>query len=272
MEKAMTRRPLSLPLLFVGGVALTLALALWVFYILMRPPMTDLAAMTLFLMITAVVSVAAGYSAYRLGWINRSPRLQITLLGGYLIALLLTFLNVWVTARLMFTSQHDLLLATVLLIFATGIAIALGLFFSTTLTERIRQLDHTIRCNQPSFGIGADRHESARAERHLAAITHEDVQPDRREREDEERDQDRAEEVVARHERHDAEREDEECDHHDPVLHDREQLHVRCVRGLELARLAVDHGSPSPLGEGRGEGRNAGVRDNSAIISGSVGA
>jgi signal transduction histidine kinase len=45
----------------------------------------------------------------------------------------------------MFTSEHDLLLATVLLLFASGIAIALGLFFSTTLAERIRLLDATAK-------------------------------------------------------------------------------------------------------------------------------
>jgi hypothetical protein len=45
-----------------------------------------------------------------------------SLLGGYALSSVLTFINVWVTARLMFASQHDLLLATVLLLFAGGIA------------------------------------------------------------------------------------------------------------------------------------------------------
>ena len=41
-------------------------------------------------------------------------------LGGYALSSLLTFLNVWVTARLMFASHHDLQLATVLLLFASA--------------------------------------------------------------------------------------------------------------------------------------------------------
>jgi signal transduction histidine kinase len=45
-----------------------------------------------------------------------------------------------VTARLMFASLHDLLLATVLLIFAGGIAMVLGYFLSAGLTDRIRAL------------------------------------------------------------------------------------------------------------------------------------
>lgn len=138
MDIAITqRRSLPLPLLFVGGVALTVALALGVFYLLMRPPVSEIGAMASFLTITAVVSVAAGHGAYRLGWISRSPRVSWTLLGGYALSSVLTFINVWVTARLMFASQHDLLLATVLLVFAGGIAMSLGYFLSTALTDKI---------------------------------------------------------------------------------------------------------------------------------------
>ncbi|NIV39842.1 MAG: hypothetical protein GWN58_63660, partial [Anaerolineae bacterium] len=53
----------------------------------------------------------------------------------------LTFLNVWITARLMFASQHDLLLATVLLLFAAGIAMSVGYFLSAALTDRIVALN-----------------------------------------------------------------------------------------------------------------------------------
>jgi signal transduction histidine kinase len=63
------------------------------------------------------------------------------LLGTYILASLLTFFNVWLTARLMFASEHDLLLATVLLLFAGGIAVVLGSFFTSTLIERIKRLE-----------------------------------------------------------------------------------------------------------------------------------
>jgi signal transduction histidine kinase len=135
------RRSLTLPLLFAGGVALTLALALGIFYVLMHPPMSEIGAMASFLTITAVISIAAGHGAYRLGWISRSPRVSWTLLGGYALSSILTFINVWVTARLMFASQHDLMLATVLLLFAGGIAMSLGYFLSTALTDNIVALN-----------------------------------------------------------------------------------------------------------------------------------
>jgi signal transduction histidine kinase len=128
---------MNLPLRFVGGILLTMALALVAFYVLMNPPLSELGPMALFLSFTAVVSIAAGYGAYRLGWINRSPQIRWTLLSGYALSSLLTFLNVWVTARLMFVSPHDLMLATVLLLFAGGIATSLGYFLSTALTDSI---------------------------------------------------------------------------------------------------------------------------------------
>ena len=132
---------ISLPIRFILGILLIVALSLWAFYLLMRPPMNDLGLMALFLSITAVVSALASYGAYRMGWMQRSPTIRWTLLGGYILSSVLTFLNVWMTAKLMFSSTHDLLLATVLLLFAGGIATALGYFLSTTLTDRIRLLD-----------------------------------------------------------------------------------------------------------------------------------
>ncbi|MFC2038074.1 sensor histidine kinase, partial [Chloroflexota bacterium] len=144
------RRPLTPHLRFIGGVALTLALALAIFFLLMRPPMAELGLMAIFLAITALISTVIGYGAYRLGWINHSPRISWVLLGGYALASILTFLNVWVTARLMFASQHDLLLATVLLLFAGGIAMSVGYFLSVALTDRIVALDRA--ANQVAQG------------------------------------------------------------------------------------------------------------------------
>jgi signal transduction histidine kinase len=45
----------------------------------------------------------------------------------------------------MFVSEHDLLLATILLLFASGIAVALGAFFADTLFRRIERLRHAVR-------------------------------------------------------------------------------------------------------------------------------
>lgn len=131
------RPDMTLPAKFILGILAILAVSLGVFYLLMRPPMSDLWLMAVFLSITAAISAIASYAAYRLGWMYHSPALRWTLLGGYVLSSLLTFLNVWLTANLMFASPHDLLLATVLLLFASGIALALGYFLSSALSDRI---------------------------------------------------------------------------------------------------------------------------------------
>ena len=129
-----------MPIRLILGISFIVVISLGIFTLLMSPPSNDLALMALFLGITAFVSALAGYAAYRFGWINLSPTLRWTLLSGYALASILTFFNVWFSAQLMFTSPHDLLLAIVLLIFAGGIAMILGYFFSSTVTERILSL------------------------------------------------------------------------------------------------------------------------------------
>jgi signal transduction histidine kinase len=122
---------------FIAGVLLIVAFSLGVFYFLMAPPLNDLRLMAMFLGLTALVSTLVGYSAYKLGWLNLSPTLGWSLLGGYALSSLLTFFNVWFSAQMMFASKHDLLLAIVLLIFAGGMAMVLGYFLSSAIASRI---------------------------------------------------------------------------------------------------------------------------------------
>ena len=135
MKNLVDRTPLIAR--FVLGILLITALSLGVFKVLMAPPLRELGLMATFLGLTALVSVAAGYIAYRLGWMTLSPTLRWSLLGGYMLSSLLTFFNVWFSAQMMFVSEHDLLLAIVLLIFASGMAMVLGYFLSSTVTSRI---------------------------------------------------------------------------------------------------------------------------------------
>lgn len=130
----------SMPARFLIGIIIILAISLGIFELVMLPPLRDLGLMALYLTFTALISALVGYVAYRMGWINFSPTLRWTLLSGYALASLLTFFNVWFSAQMMFASEHDLLLAIVLLVFAGGMAMVLGYFLSSTVTERIHQL------------------------------------------------------------------------------------------------------------------------------------
>src|SRR5512143_1850903 len=138
MKLSLSRVPMLFRLAI--GILLILAVSLAFFKLLMSPPSRELGLMALFLSVTALVSALVGYGAYRFGWVHVSPTLRWTLLGGYVLASVLTFFNVWFSAKLMFASQHDLLLAIVLLFFAGGIATILGYFLSSTVTERIHLL------------------------------------------------------------------------------------------------------------------------------------
>lgn len=135
----------SMTVRYILSVLLVLAVSLALFTLLMHPPMGDLWLMTLFLLVTALVSGLAGFAAYRMGWFNYMPTLRLALLLSYALSSVLTFFNVWLTARLMFASEHDLMLATVLLIFAGGMAMTLGFFLAGALTNRIRLLEAASR-------------------------------------------------------------------------------------------------------------------------------
>ncbi len=125
---------------FIFGILLIFLISLAIFNMMMAPPLYELGLMALFLGITAFVSALAGYIAYRFGWLSLSPTLRWSLLGGYALSSLLTFFNIWFSAQMMFASQHDLLLAIVLLVFATGMAMVLGYILSSTITDRVHLL------------------------------------------------------------------------------------------------------------------------------------
>ena len=90
-------------------------------------------------------------------------------------------------------------------------------------------------------GVRADRHERAGAERDLAAVADQDVEAEGGEREDQERDQDRAQQVLVGDQRHGDEGDEQQQADRDPVLQDREDLLVGAVARLELAVFAVEH-------------------------------
>lgn len=133
------------PLRYALGIIVTLGFTLILFSWLMQPSLGELGDMAQLLTGTAMLSAVAGYAAYRFGWLERAPSLRLALLGIYTLVSVLAFINVWVSANLMFASKHDLLLALVLLLFAGGVSMVLGFFLSSTLTERIHILEQAAR-------------------------------------------------------------------------------------------------------------------------------
>ncbi len=89
--------------------------------------------------------------------------------------------------------------------------------------------------------ISAHPHERAGAERQLPAIAGQNVQPDRRQRKDQERDHDRVDEPVGRQQRHADDGDGQDQPQPDPVLQDRKDGLVGLVGRLELTCFAVEH-------------------------------
>jgi signal transduction histidine kinase len=145
MQQKSTLSVVSHTARFIFALLLILVLSIFGLYQFLKPPLDDILLIAGFLFITTVFSAIAGYAAYRLGWMNRSPNISTALLGSYALACLLTFINVWLTARLMFADQHDLLLGTILLIFAGAIAMALGYLLSSSFIERIHFIDQAAK-------------------------------------------------------------------------------------------------------------------------------
>jgi len=91
--------------------------------------------------------------------------------------------------------------------------------------------------------VGADPHESAGAERQEAGVAGEQVEPDRRQGEDQERDHHRVNQEVVVGERHEAGDGDDDRQP-DAVLQYREDRLVGDIIGFELSGLTVEHRPP----------------------------
>jgi len=112
---------------------------------LLNPPMDDAMALLLFLGLSGSASILIAFISYRLGLVTRLRSLRYTLIAVTVLTVGLVFLNVWVTAQLMFFEEHDQSLTLILLVFAGGTALGFGYFISNALTERIKGVAEAAR-------------------------------------------------------------------------------------------------------------------------------
>ena len=91
-------------------------------------------------------------------------------------------------------------------------------------------------------GVGADRHEAAGAERDLTAVADQNVEAQRRHGEDQERNEDGVEPVVAQEHRRDDVGGEQQRGDEPAVLGNGKDRLIGGVAGLELAGLAIEHG------------------------------
>ena len=126
---------------FLIGIVVTLIVAVVAIELAMQPPLADLGQLVIGLMVTSIASLTAAYALYRLGWWRWPRRILHTLILGSILQAGLVLCNVWLTAREMFLSEHDLRLAGVLLLFGAGIAVSFGIFVSASLTRGLHRVE-----------------------------------------------------------------------------------------------------------------------------------
>ncbi len=136
----MKRSPWLSILAMLGGMIAALGLAILFVVARLHPPAADLRLLVLFMSGSGGLTVLVAYLLYRRGLIRWFPSLRWSLLSIVVITVGLVTLNVWVTAQLMFISQHDLVLTVALLAFAGMTALIFGLFVVFALTDRIQAL------------------------------------------------------------------------------------------------------------------------------------
>ncbi|MCB9431174.1 MAG: HAMP domain-containing protein [Ardenticatenaceae bacterium] len=128
--------------ILIIGIVFALSISALLMVIWMRAPFAEVTELVYTLASTSLVSLGVSYLVYRRGW-ARFPSLNLTLVMTYVLAALVTLVNVWVMSQRMFVSEHDLLLSAVLLLFAGMIATTFGIFVASTVTDELRQLAAT---------------------------------------------------------------------------------------------------------------------------------
>ncbi|MBZ0282108.1 MAG: HAMP domain-containing protein [Anaerolineae bacterium] len=124
----------------VLAVLAAFALAMLVIIPALNPPMEDVRQLFLYMAASGLLTVGIAYVFYRQRVLQHLFSLRWTLFIIIGLTVFLIFANVWITAQLMFISEHDLVLTTGLLVFAGVIAAIAALFVATTLRERIHEL------------------------------------------------------------------------------------------------------------------------------------
>lgn len=136
-------RKLQFPLVKIGSLALVVVVvgafvaaglaALW-----MQPPFKDLTE--LFIYLLASGGISATLVLVWLAYSQRQVGLRFQLTVAYLTGAVITFINILITANLMFLSPHDLNILLLLILFSGAIVIFFALLLSKQLGQPVAEL------------------------------------------------------------------------------------------------------------------------------------
>ncbi len=127
-------------LMSAGGIVVALIVGFAIIIPALNPPEADIRALLLMMSITGSLTILLSYLLYQRGLMEWFTSLRYTVLATTVLTVVLVFVNVWVTAQLMFISNHDLILTSALLVFGGVISVFSVFFFSGVITDRIHAL------------------------------------------------------------------------------------------------------------------------------------
>lgn len=137
----MSRRFTPYLFIFLSAI-IALVLAVAIVVIIMNPPARDVQLLIMFMGGTAGITLIVAYVVQKLRLVERFPSLRLVIPVTIILTATLLVFNVWVTARLMFISDHDFYLTTALLIFASLLATGFGMFLTAHITQRLSLLSN----------------------------------------------------------------------------------------------------------------------------------
>ncbi|MBK8033600.1 MAG: HAMP domain-containing histidine kinase [Chloroflexi bacterium] len=143
-----TRTNLLYPLVLLVGMLSALAISLEIVVVNLNPPQSDIQLLLLFMLGSGSVSVASVFLLTKFGLLEQFNSMRWTLLANIILLVTLIILNVWLTAQLMFISEHDFVLTMALLIFAGAISAISVFFIASTWINRIYQLGNAAKLLQ----------------------------------------------------------------------------------------------------------------------------
>lgn len=133
------------PLVYlILGTVVALGIALLIVIIGLAPPASDIYLLMIYMSLSGIGTVVFVYLLYRrvlMNWVNS---LRWSLMVMVVTTIILVFLNVYATAKLMFINYHDLILTTSLLVFGGLTAVVFGMFIANSIAHRIQVLADAI--------------------------------------------------------------------------------------------------------------------------------
>lgn len=140
-----TRAKLVYPSVLLLGMLTALVISLEIVVVNLNPPQSDIQLLLVFMLGSGSASVGSVFLLYKLGALEQFNSLRWTLLANILLLVVLIVLNVWLTAQLMFISEHDFVLTIALLIFAGAVSALSVFFIANAWIERIYQLGNAAK-------------------------------------------------------------------------------------------------------------------------------